>query len=74
LEIILLTSLAMICSFNKSWKELGLLCHHFYQVRWWRWRIVLLNRWWGILQVEGYPSTSMTTTMVVVTTALVGFG
>jgi hypothetical protein len=76
LEIILLTPLATVCSFNKSYKKLGLLRHHFRQVRWWWRRNVLLNRWQGILQVEGYPSTStaMATATVVVTTAPVGFG
>jgi hypothetical protein len=75
LEIILLTSLVTVCSFNKSCQKLGLLRHHFRQVRWWWRQNVLLNRWRGILQVEGYPSmsTATTTATVVVTMAPVGF-
>ena len=65
LEVILLTSLATVCSIYKSCKKLGLLRHHLYQVRWWWWQNVLLRRW-GILQVEGYPSMSTATAMTTV--------
>ena len=75
MEVILLTSLAMVRSFNKGCKKLGLLCHHLCQVRWWLWRNVLLGRQWGILQVEGYPSASMAmaTATVVATMAPIWF-
>ena len=49
LEVILLTSLATVCSIYKSCKKLGLLRHRLCHGRWWWWRNVLLIKRRGVL-------------------------